>query len=495
MRIAIGMLWQETNAFNPLPTTLENFETMGIFYGDQVIEKFADVGELGGFIQAARSEKDVELIPTMRAMAWPSGKCDERTHQFLKNKLLDELRKAGRLDGILLAFHGAMTAEDEYDVEGDLLKSIRDEWNEEIPIVISLDHHANITKRMIESVNALVGYHTEPHVDMFETGFKAAKIMFATVKKEIKPIIGWRKIPMIATGDLRVPGGPLEEFFRKAEALEKMDEVISVSIFPENPYIDSPELGWSVVVITDNEARLAQKLADQLAKEIWKKRRLFLAKKQLSPSQAVKRALEIEGGPVILSDRADATNSGAPGDSTAILKELLGKKLKGKAMLTIVDPEAVDRAIRAGVGKEVTLEVGGKIDKIHSQPVKVTGRVRKITDGRFVVQGPMTKGLEANMKRTVVLEVNDIYIVLSEAPGPGHDPSLYRSVGLEPREAKIVVVKSPMGFRAAYEPFAKEILIVDGPGAASPDIQSLFPLYKRIPRPIFPLDKDTTFEI
>ena len=495
LRVAVGMLSQETNVFNPSPTTIEHFEASGILFGDEIFERWRNVGEVGGFIKASEEERDVHLVPIMSASAMPWGKCNAETHKFLKEKFLEELRKAGEVDGILLAMHGAMTAEDEYDVEGDLLDEIRKEWGEDMMIAISLDHHGNITERMVKAVDALVGYHTEPHVDIFETGYKVAKILFSALKGLVKPVIAWRKLPMIASGDLRVPGGPLEEFFRKAEEYERLREIISVSIFPENPYIDSPELGWSVVVVADGNRSLAQKIADDLAKGIWNKRYLFLPKREASPREAVERALKVKGGPVVLSDWSDATNSGAPGDGTAILKELLkhNDELSGKAMITVTDPEAVDEAIRAGVGNEVTVEVGGKIDRVHSQPVEVTGRVKTISDGRFIVKGPMEKNFEANMKRTVVLEVGNIYIVVSESTGPAHDPSLYRSVGLEPRDAKVVVVKSPMGFRAAYEPFAKEIIIVHGPGAATPDLKSLN--YKTIPRPIFPLDEDVSFEL
>jgi microcystin degradation protein MlrC len=209
----------------------------------------------------------------------------------------------------------------------------------------------------------------------------------------------------------------------------------------------------------------------------------------------VKRALEIEGGPIVFSDAADAPTAGAPGDSPVILKELLGKEIKGKAMLPIVDPEAVKNAIKAGVGEGITLEVGGKFDTINFQPIRVTGKVRTITDGRFVIRDKVGKDSKVNMKRTIVLEVDDVYIVLSEAKGPSHVPSFYRSVGLDPKEAKIVVAKSPYLFREAYEPIAKEIILVDAPGMCSSDLQSLAELYKTPPRPLFPLDEGVTFQI
>jgi len=386
------MLSQEVHAFSPILTTMTDFETIGIFYGTEIMEQFTNVStELGGFIQAACAEKDVELVPIMAAGAWPSGKCKRDTHHFLKERMLEELKRIKILDGILLSLHGAMSAEDEPDVEGDLLETIRMEWEENIPIIISLDHHANITKKMISSINALVGYKTEPHVDSFETGVKASQIMFSTIRGEIVPIIRWRKIPMIAAGNLCTPAGPLGEFFKKAEIFEIEKKILDISIFPEFTWSDNPELGWSVVVVTADDPKLAQKIADQLAKGIWEKREMFLKEDKLSPFDAVDRALKIDGGPIVFSDAADAPTAGAPGDSPVILKELLGKEINGKAMLPIVDPEAVKDAIKAGVDEEVTLEVGGKFDIFNFQPIRVTGKVRTITDGRFIIRDKVGK--------------------------------------------------------------------------------------------------------
>lgn len=466
---------------------------MDILYGNEIITQCENVGELGGFIHAAQEEPDVKLLPTIRADAWPSGLCDRETHQFLKQRLLQELRNLGPLDGILLSLHGAMSATDEYDVEGDLLTTIRDEWGKTIPLVISLDHHANITQRIMTSVTALVGYHTEPHIDMLETGYQAAKILFKTVRGTITPTMGRRKLPMIPQGDLcTTPGHPLAPFFDRIAVLEQTDTVLSACVFPV-ALVDTPELGWDTVVVTDNDPLLAQGLADDLARGIWEKRLEFLPKRQASPREAVEMALAIDGGPIILADRADATNSGASGDSTAILQALLTTRLQGTALLTIVDPEAVDAAIKVGVNAEIQLAVGGKLFTRNNPPVTVHGRVKRITNGQFTITGPMSRGVNANMGRTAVIEVDNISIIISEIGGPGHDPSLYRSVGLEPRDAKIVVVKSPFGFRAAYEPFAQGIIIVDGPGAATSHLESF--QYKFAPRPIFPLDANVTFKI
>ena len=492
MRILIGMIWQETNTFSPVRTTLEDFGNLGLHYGKEIVEKYANVTELGGFIQAAKSEKpSVEIVPSIRAAAWPAGKVEKSTYHFLRDELFARIEAERDIDGILLALHGSMVAEDIDDTEGDLLCGIRRKVGRGIPVGISLDLHSNITELMIRSIDVLVGYHTYPHVDMYETGYQAAKILFSVVKRDIRAMIGWKKIPMITPAEKQSTfHGPLAKIFAQAESMENNRNVVSASIFPVQPWIDVRELGWSTVVVTDDKPRLAQKLAEDLAVLCGNQREAFHIER-VPLEQALNKALTIDGGPIVLSDAADSTNSGAPGDSTVILEALMARKIDGESFLTIVDPEAVERAIAAGVGQEVTLEVGGKRDNIYSKPIETTGRIRKVSDGRFVIKGPMAKNLEVNIGRTAVLDVHGINIVLSEHTGPGHDPSIYRSVGLEPEDAKIVVVKSPEGFRAAYESFAKEILLVDTPGIASSNIRSL--PFKTAPRPLYPLDEDAKF--
>jgi len=490
MRIAVGRLFAELTHLNPIPTTLKNFEAGGIQFGRDMLDSSAHLREIGGFTEAAQGERDTELVPTMSAWAMPAGRMDTDTHRFLKDRFLEELGRVGDVDGILLALHGAMSSEDEPDVEGDLLETIRQEWGEGVPIVITLDHHANITRRIIGSVDAVAGYQTEPHLDSFEIGVKAARIMFQILRGEVTPTIRWRKIPMIATGNLLAPEGPLGPFFAEAKTFEEQSAILAVSIFPEFPYADTPELGWSVVAVSDDAPEMAQEIADHLARGLWEKRRLFLPEGRPSPKEAVEHALQTTGGPIVLGDYGDNTAGGATGDSPVILRELLGKDLGGKALLTIVDPGAAARASNAGVGETITVEVGGKIDTLHYQPVEVSGLVKALTDGRY----PSMLG-ESTMGRTAVLEVGDIYLVVSETAGLNVDPRIYRSVGLEPEEAKIVVVKCAFNFRAYYEPFAAEMIVVDSPGVTAQDLHSRADEYKLAPRPLFPLDEDVQFEM
>jgi microcystin degradation protein MlrC len=491
MRVAIGLLVQEVNHFSPVPTTLEQFELLGIRYGEELIDQYAKTGELAGFHQAARGEGDLELVPTMAAWAMPGGRLDSQTHLYLKSKMLEELRKAGPVDGILLALHGAMSAEDEPDVEGALLESIRNEWGRDIPLVITLDHHANITERQMRLVDALAGYHTEPHVDALETGVKAAEIMLGLLREEIRPALGWRKLPMIATGNLLSPEGPLGEFFAEAEELERRGDVLAVSIFPEFPYSDTPELGWTVTAVTDDSPDLAQSIADRFARGLWARKYEFLPEKRPTPREAVLHALEDEGGPFVLGDYGDNTVGGATGDSTAVLRELLAADLEGKAMVSVVDPEAVAVCVEAGLGATVALEVGGKIDRLHFQPVHVRGQVRTITDGHYRAWGH----LDTTMGRAAVLQSGNISILISELASPNADPGIYRSVGLDPEEAKIVLVKCAYNFREYYGPLAKEMIVVDSPGVTSQDLRSRVDEFKLAPRPLFPLDEEFTFEL
>jgi microcystin degradation protein MlrC len=491
MRVAIGQLVQEVNHFSPVPTTLANFQAFGIRYGPELMSRFGSVTELGGFVDALGPETGVELVPTLAAWAMPAGKLDKQTHQFLRNRLLEGLRIAGPLDGTLLSLHGAMSAEDEWDVEGSLLEAIRCEWGADMPIVISLDHHANITKRTIESSDGLVGYHTEPHLDAYETGLKAGKIMLGLLQGRSRPSIGWRKLPMIATGNLLAPEGPLGDFFAEADQLERCEEVLAVSIFPEFPYSDTPELGWTVVAVTENEPDLAQDIADRLATKLWEIREQFLPVERPSPAEAVVKALTTEGGPFVLGDFGDNTAGGSTGDSTAVLRELQGKDLDGYALVSVVDPEAVAACVEAGVGQTITLEVGGKIDRLHYEPVLMSGRVKTLSDGRYRAWGD----LDVTMGRAAVLESDRICVLLSELASPNVDPEIYRSVGLEPREAKLVLVKCAYNFTAYYGDFAKEMIVIDSPGVTDQDLRARADEFQAAPRPLFPLDESVSFEL
>jgi microcystin degradation protein MlrC len=239
-------------------------------------------------------------------------------------------------------------------------------------------------------------------------------------------------------------------------------------------------------VVTANEnPGLAERKAQELSDLAWEKRHQFLVT-AVPVREAVRRAIEAEAGPVILVDGADNIGGGAPGDGTVLLRELWIQRAQG-AVVTIADPQAVARAIEARVSQEVELVVGGKTDDLHGEPVTIKGTVRFISEGTYTRKGPYMTGERMDMGRTVVLDCRGIDLVLMEKKTPPFDAEQLRSIGIEPAEARMIVVKSAIAWRAAFGPLAKQAINVDTPGLCTIHLEQ-FP-YRKIRRPIFPLDE------
>lgn len=487
MRIAIAQIAQETDVFNPVPTGLKDFELGGLYFGEEILEKMPGVGEIGGFLVAAEEkEGEVEPLPIIRARSMSGGRVTVEALEFFEEKLVSGLRKVQPVDGVFLSMHGAAASEKVDDVEGYLLAAVRGVIGDDVPLVVPLDHHANITRLIIESADVIVGYETQPH-EPFETGKRGAEILFALVKGEISPTVGWQKIPMIAPSSSRfeTTWGPMKEWFDLAREMEKRPGVISASNFPMQPWLDVLEAGWTAVVYTDNDPRLAQELAAELANKAWELRDEFWVSDKLPPEEVIRRAVEAKEGPIIISDGSDSVLAGAPGDSTCLLKEMLKQGIECSAFLPMVDPEVVEEAIAAGIGSEITVLVGGKRDNVFSEPAEVRGRVTKIVEDGLKMTRPF-HGL-CDMGRTVLLEVGSIKLVVSEHRGVGGtDPEMYRHLGLEPAEAKMVVVKANDNFQM-YSSMMKGLLRADCPGLGWWDLKQFN--WVRAPRPLYPLDE------
>jgi len=485
MRIAIGQFWQEQNTFSPIKTDISDFKQSGLYFGNEIIKRFSESNELGGFINATKEEKDIELIPTIRAWAWPKGNITGDTYKKIKNYLIDFLKKSLPLDGILLSFHGSMVAEDTYDTEGDILETIHKELNRDTPVAISLDLHGNITNKMIENTIFIEGYHTCPHIDLFRTGYKTAKVFFKTLKDRLNLNVGFVKIPMITPARLHDSNkGPFKELFNYVNKIEKESDVIGVSLFPVQPWLDVPELGWSALVYTNSTQIVAEDYANKIANLAWKLRDKFFVD-EVSPDTAIKEARKMKEGLMVISD-SDATTAGAPGDSTCILEEMLRQDIKFPALLSVIDKEVVKKAVSIGIGKTITCNIGGKMDNMYSKPVKITANIKNITDGKFVIDGHVGKNY-FDIGKTIILKTGSINILVCEKNGPFYEQTVYKNAGLDPEDFRVVVVKSPVGFRNAYEPVADKIVLVDHTGFSSSNL-NLFD-FKNIPHPLFPFDK------
>lgn len=484
MRIAIAEIGQETDTFSPLDTDLELFRSHGLFHGDEIVEVIKSEGMFGAFLDVAAKQSDsFELFPIIRAWAGAGGWITNETLEYFEKCLIEGLKKALPLDGFFFAQHGAASAYKDDDVEGYLLDAVRDVIGPDVPIVTPLDHHANITERIVRHTDLIVGHRTQPH-DPYDTGRVAAELSFPIFRGKCKPAVGFTKIPMITQQDqFLTSGGPMKEWFDTARALEKQNEVLTISPFPMQPWLDVKEGGWAVLAYTDGDPGAAQKIANDLADQAWTNRDRFWVSSRLTAEDAVQQAMDDTEGLVILSDTGDSVYGGAPGDSTCMLKALTSNKLPQIAFVPMLDPEAQSVAADAGIGAEITLLVGGKIDNIFSSPVEVTGKV-----------AALSKGLEARIERrgfsdigpTALIEIGNIKLVLqSKRSFAVNQPILYTHLGLEIADAKIVVVKTASNFQF-FETWTKHIIRVDSPGTTQSDLTAF--TWENLPRPIHPID-------
>jgi microcystin degradation protein MlrC len=490
MRIAIGQLWQESNTFNPISTTFADFEHFGIVRGAELVERMADTNELGGFIQSLRGWPErPEIVGLARLPAWPGGVATADTFAWIRREMTDALRRALPVDAVLLALHGALVAEQAPDVEGKVLRAFREIIGPSVPLVATLDLHANITERMVRAADALVLYHTAPHIDVFETGQRGAAVLRRILVEGVRPATAFQKIPLVVPAEranTQDPASVSHALRERLQALERQPGILSAGLATVQPWLDIPELGTSVVIVTEGVAKLAVRTCSEIATEAWQRRREYLPE-LVSVADGVRAAYENAEGLVVLSDSADATTSGATGDSTAVLGELLKYDWPRPALVTLVDADVVEMARQRGIGAEVTTEVGGKYDRRFSQPLRVTAQVQKVCEARFVLSGHLARNLPVDMGWSAVLRCGQVHVVVTSRSGPHFAPQLFQTAGLDPFAASVLVAKSPCGFRAAYAPHARKILVVRAPGCAPSDFWN-YP-YRNVPRPMWPWDE------
>ena len=485
MRIAIASFGQETSSFSPLPATLDHFREFGIHEGDDVLEKFRGTGAIGAFLAEVEEEgRDYTLLPIVRGWGGAGGTMTAEALDFFAEKLATGLKKSWPIDGLFFSIHGAAAAENADDAEGYLLQVVRDTIGSDIPIVAPMDHHANITQLKMDCMTGLVGHRTQPH-DPYDTGKCAARMLLATLQREITPTMAWQKIPLVTHQEqFLTHSGPMKEWFDMARELEELPGVVSASNFPMQPWLDAYEGGWSTVVVTDNDRVLARRLAVDLANKAWSLRDAFLKRDSIPPDQAVRRAEEAPRGLVVLSDTGDSVYGGAAGDSTCILKEMLEQHITSTAFVPMVDAQVVEAAIQAGVGSQITVHVGGKMDTVSARPVEITAKVAGIGGGRLYAK---VIGLESfDMGRAVLLEAGSVKLMVSEYRGiGGNHPIVYQHFGLDPSQAKMIVVKTSSNWQY-FQEWISEVVRVDTPGATMSALEKLN--WERIPRPIYPLD-------
>jgi microcystin degradation protein MlrC len=486
MRVVTGAISHETSTFTTVPTTWESYHArFGYWLGSEILKKFRKTNTpMGGFIEGAEAH-GFELIPTVFAEPQPSGPTPRDIFDATLKELLDGITEVAPIDGVLLELHGSMVIEGIDDGEGHVLGAVRELVGPEVPIVGQLDIHSNVSDRMVEMADVLIGRETYPEVDMAARGRECADVLVRMAREALRPTMALCQIPMIWGTNQVTAHPPMSEAVAELHRIEAQPGVVCGSIATCYPLADVPDMGASVYVATDNDQALAQRYADELGEWIFARRADWQV-----PSPSTLQALEQQHTagrfPIIFADRNDNTGGGSPGDSTGALRTFLEADLQDACVLYIVDPEAVAQCTQAGLGATLTLDVGAKSTPLQGEPVRMTAEVAALSDGRFRYDGPMFEGLEASMGPSAHIRERGVHVLLVTEREQPFDTAFARSLGLDPRQMRYICVKSTAHFRAGFESWAGSIHVVSEPSVHDPADGKL--AFHRLGRKLYPMD-------
>lgn len=490
LRIAVAGFSHETNTFAPWPTDLEDFVANGYVRGDELCMLSGTNSVVGGAIDAITADESLELIPLTATSAIPGGLVTLRAAEHIECEIVDGLR-ASKPGAVVLDLHGAMVTEVSDDGEATTLRKVREVVGPDVPVIAVLDLHANLSQEMVDNSDALILYDTYPHIDNAERGVEAVRLAARAARGEVKLHSALTKLPLMPPGPKQYSlAEPTVSIMRRAHEMESLDGVLNVGVAFAFPYADCPFPGMGVVVTTDDDAELANRLSHELGEFIWERREQFRPE-AMTVEAAVHAAMEQDGGPTVLADLGDNPGGGTPCDGTGLLWGLLDLGAPNAALAVIADPQVVDAAFAAGKGAVISVDLGGKSDDLHGYPIPVIASVLSLSNGDFTYEGPMNAGVPDTLGRTAVLACegrygNRVEVIVCERRVQALDAAIFRSQGIEPTAKKILAVKSAVHFRGSFTPIAKRIIEVDTPGLTSIDF-TRFP-YRRLPRPIWPLD-------
>jgi microcystin degradation protein MlrC len=484
-RVAVAGFLHESNTFNPLRADRDAFAAQCLAFGDAWVAEWRDAHhEVGGFLEAATAEGCLP-VPLLMAWATPSGPVADDVFEEVTGRLVEGLRRE-RPDGLLLALHGAMVTASHFDGDGEVLARVRSAAGPDLPVVATLDLHGNVSPRQVEHCDALVAYRTNPHVDQRECGRRAAALLARTLRGEVRPRQALAKPPLLVNILAQdTSAEPLRSLMAAARDLERQPGVLAASLLPGFAYADVPQMGPSVVVVAEGDESLARRHADSLAERLWAEReRLNVAPPD--PATAVARALREERLPVVLVDTGDNVGGGSAGDGTVLLAELL-RQGATDSVVCLFAPDEVRQCAAAGVGSEVTLTVGGKVDRLHGEPLTVTGTVRRLHGGTYAETAVRHGGRRLNhMGPTALVELaGGNLLVLNSLRHPPFSLGQLTCLGIRPVRKRVLVVKAAIAYKAAYAPIAGTIIEADTPGLTAVDPARF--AFRHVRRPLYPL--------
>ena len=471
-RVLTAGIAHESNTFIPFLTTQADFSML----------RGSDATE-GHSWARVLEEEGIKLIPTLHAKAGPSGVVSKETYEAFRDEILEAIRMAGPVDGIFLDMHGAMHVEGYTDAQTDFIQQIREIAGEDVIVAASFDLHGNISEEFIQGLNIISAYRTAPHVDGEETRARTAGLLAEALHNGYSPRTAHINLPILIPGEKGITSvEPLKSFYARLVEISRMEGLMDASIFVGMPWTDVARAGMSVQVVAQNDQYFpeAKVQAEALANAIWEERlNLNFDVQTASIDNAIEIAMETQDSTVFITDSGDNVTAGAAGDGTLVLERLLRYKVMNAVLAGIVDPESVEQCIAAGVGAEVNLSVGGKMDNVFSKPVAITGTVLRLPREHAESQQP-----------DAVVQVDGVTLVLLSRHRAFTDPSHFSAMEIDPLDHKIVVVKEGYLFQGLRDIAPKAIMALT-PGFANQMMEELE--YKYVRRPIFPLDPDMTW--
>ncbi|RTZ40640.1 M81 family peptidase [Candidimonas sp. SYP-B2681] len=505
MKILIARLNHETNTFSPVPTPLSAFGIAGPDYGSAAYD--ANVGgrtAMSAFIDLAKAAQ-AEIVTPLSATANPSGPVETAAYDQMCRQIISA---APGCDALMLDLHGAMVTETSDDGEGDLLEHLR-RLCPDTPIAVALDLHGNVTQKMVDNSDIIVSFKTYPHIDMYETGELAGRILFERLKGQHNAVIAWQRLPLMSHTLKSSTASPaMQQAVDKAKLMENEGTVLAASVLAGFALADIPAPCLSVVVVGKDKAS-AQQAANSLARSIWDVRDGFVYRSEalsdsiaLARHMAAARVLGSDGcgnpnGPILLLDHSDNCMSGGTCDTMDVLSEAMKQGISNIGVGPICDPESVEAMFKAGKGSTITLALGNKRKLaslgVNKTPLTLTGQVRQLSDGEYIISGPTYYGMKCSMGRTALLACGDVEIVVTERTHEPWDLGVFTSLGLNPHSKQYLLLKSRMYCRPVFFPIAKGFVECDSIGVTSSNYD-LFP-FKKVMRPVYPLDLDVNWQV
>ena len=492
MKFVIAMMRHETNTFSPLPTMLEDFcqgtRPDGPDYGMDAANSYRGTDNAIGVYIDMAEKMGAETDVAIAAYASPSGPVDDAAYEHMCAKICDAVARG--CDAVLLDLHGAMVTKTHDDGEGELLRRIR-QIAPDIPIALALDFHTNFSAVMAENATVITGYRTYPHIDIGETGERAMRTLLRAINGEVDPVICWKVLPMLTHLNCQTPSRePMKSIMVRAIQAEADGEILNASVFGGFPLADIPHVGLASVIVADRNSPNGPALCEELSDMAWQRREDFVYESG-TLSEAIAEAKAYTDGPVLMADHGENVGAGGMTDVMDSLEAVLNARFEDMVVGPVWDPAVVKQLQAAGIGADVTVDLGGKTDmpalNRKGRPLRLSGKVTNLSDGTYTITGPMMTGMKATIGDSAVLELpGNVEIVICSTRLEPYDIGPFTQAGIDPASKRYILLKSRQHFRAGFEDLARHIVMVPGGGVCSSDYAQFD--FKNIPRPIYPLD-------